>query len=73
MIEIEKPKMVTAEISDDGRYGKFVWEPLERGYGITLGNSLRRVLLSSLPLSLIHILLIRKKLFPVSNVFLSPA
>ena len=49
MIEIEKPKMVTAEISEDGRYGKFVWEPLERGYGITLGNSLRRVLLSSLP------------------------
>lgn len=49
MIEIEKPKMVTADISDDGRYGKFVWEPLERGYGITLGNSLRRVLLSSLP------------------------
>ena len=49
MISIEKPKMVTAEISDDGRYGKFVWEPLERGYGITLGNSLRRVLLSSLP------------------------
>ena len=49
MIEIEKPKMVTAEISDDGRYGKFVREPLERGYGITLGNSLRRVLLSSLP------------------------
>ena len=49
MIELEKPKMVTADISDDGRYGKFVWEPLERGYGITLGNSLRRVLLSSLP------------------------
>ena len=48
MIEIEKPKMVTNEISPDGRYGKFVWEPLERGYGITLGNSLRRVLLSSL-------------------------
>ena len=48
MIEMEKPKMVTAEISEDGRYGKFVWEPLERGYGITLGNSLRRVLLSSL-------------------------
>lgn len=39
MIELEKPKMVTADISDDGRYGKFVWEPLERGYGITLGNS----------------------------------
>ncbi len=49
MIEIEKPKMATAELSEDGRYGKFVWEPLERGYGITLGNSLRRVLLSSLP------------------------
>ena len=56
MIEIEKPKMVTAEISDDGRYGKFVWEPLERGYGITLGNSLRRVLLSSLPgAAVIHV------------------
>lgn len=49
MIGIEKPKMVASEISEDGRYGKFVWEPLERGYGITLGNSLRRVLLSSLP------------------------
>ena len=49
MINIINPKMVSAEISDDARYGKFVWEPLERGYGITLGNSLRRVLLSSLP------------------------
>lgn len=49
MIEIENPKLVTSDISDDGRYGKFIWEPLERGYGITLGNSLRRVLLSSLP------------------------
>lgn len=49
MIEIENPKLVTSDISEDGRYGKFVWEPLERGYGITLGNSLRRVLLSSLP------------------------
>lgn len=48
MIEIEKPKIEIAEISEDNRYGKFVWEPLERGYGITLGNSLRRVLLSSL-------------------------
>ncbi len=48
MIEIENPKMVTNEVSEDGRYGNFVWEPLERGYGITLGNSLRRVLLSSL-------------------------
>lgn len=48
MIEIEKPKIEIAEISEDNRYGKFIWEPLERGYGITLGNSLRRVLLSSL-------------------------
>ncbi|VBB04864.1 rna polymerase alpha dna-directed subunit chain nucleotidyltransferase transferase transcription transcriptase [Lucifera butyrica] len=48
MIEIEKPKIEIVEISEDNRYGKFVWEPLERGYGITLGNSLRRVLLSSL-------------------------
>ena len=48
MIEIDKPKIEIEEISEDGRYGRFVWEPLERGYGITLGNSLRRVLLSSL-------------------------
>ncbi|MBQ8919707.1 MAG: DNA-directed RNA polymerase subunit alpha [Acidaminococcaceae bacterium] len=48
MIEIIDPKLVTSEVSNDKRYGKFVWEPLERGYGITLGNSLRRVLLSSL-------------------------
>ena len=49
MIEIEKPKIEAVEISDDNRYGKFVVEPLERGYGTTLGNSLRRILLSSLP------------------------
>ena len=49
MIEIEKPKIEQLEYSEDGNYGKFVIEPLERGYGITLGNSLRRVLLSSLP------------------------
>lgn len=49
MIEIEKPKIECVELSDDNRYGKFVVEPLERGYGITLGNSLRRILLSSLP------------------------
>ena len=49
MIEIEKPKIETVEISDDTKYGKFVVEPLERGYGTTLGNSLRRILLSSLP------------------------
>ncbi len=49
MIEIEKPNIVTLETSDDGRYGKFAVEPLERGFGTTLGNSLRRVLLSALP------------------------
>ena len=49
MIEIERPNIATIEISDDGNYGKFVVEPLERGYGTTLGNSLRRVLMSSLP------------------------
>ena len=49
MIEIEKPRIDTQEVSADGTYGRFVVEPLERGYGTTLGNSLRRVLLSSLP------------------------
>jgi DNA-directed RNA polymerase subunit alpha len=49
LIEIEKPKIEIVEISQDNRYGKFVLEPLERGFGITMGNSLRRVLLSSLP------------------------
>lgn len=49
MIEIEKPKIECVTISDDNTYGKFVVEPLERGYGTTLGNSLRRILLSSLP------------------------
>ena len=49
MIGIEKPRIETAEIAPDGTYGKIVVEPLECGYGITLGNSLRRILLSSLP------------------------
>ncbi len=49
MIEIEKPRIECVETPDDGSYGKYVVEPLERGYGITLGNSLRRILLSSLP------------------------
>lgn len=49
MIEIERPKIEVVDLKPDGSYGKFVVEPLERGYGITLGNSLRRVLLSSLP------------------------
>lgn len=49
MIEIERPRIETEEISSDSTYGRFVVEPLERGFGTTLGNSLRRVLLSSLP------------------------
>lgn len=49
MIEIEKPKIECVEMDENKSYAKFVVEPLERGYGITLGNSLRRVLLSSLP------------------------
>ena len=49
MVVFNKPKIEIAEISEDKRYGRFVVEPLERGYGTTLGNSLRRILLSSLP------------------------
>ena len=49
MIEIEKPRIETLELTDNGTYGKFVMEPLERGYATTLGNSMRRVLLSTLP------------------------
>lgn len=49
MLEIEKPRIEVLELSEDETYGKFAVEPLERGYGTTLGNSLRRVLLSSLP------------------------
>ncbi len=49
MFEFERPNIEVAEISEDKKYGRFVVEPLERGYGITLGNSLRRIMLSSLP------------------------
>ena len=49
MLEFEKPRIEVSNISEDGKYGCFVVEPLERGYGITLGNSLRRIMLSSLP------------------------
>ena len=52
--KIEKPEIDTADVTDQdpSSYGKFILAPLERGYGTTLGNSLRRVLLSSLPVSL---------------------
>ena len=49
MIEIEKPEIECIFNEEDSNYGKFIVEPLERGYGTTLGNSLRRILLSSLP------------------------
>ena len=49
MFDFERPGIETAEMSDDGKYGRFVVEPLERGFGLTLGNSLRRIMLSSLP------------------------
>lgn len=49
MLEIEKPIIECIEANENGTYGKYVVEPLERGYGITLGNALRRILLSSLP------------------------
>ncbi len=54
MFDFEKPNIEFAEISDDNRYGRFVVEPLERGYGLTLGNSLRRIMLSSLPGSAVN-------------------
>ena len=49
MFDFEKPNIEIAEISDDKKFGRFICEPLERGYGLTLGNSLRRIMLSSLP------------------------
>ena len=49
MVEIEKPRITCLDTPEDLSYGKYVVEPLERGYGMTLGNSLRRILLSSLP------------------------
>ena len=49
MVKIIEPKIITDELRPDGSYGRFIAEPLDRGFGTTLGNSLRRVLLSSLP------------------------
>jgi DNA-directed RNA polymerase subunit alpha len=68
LIEIEKPKIETVEVSPDGMYGKFVVEPLERGYGTTLGNSLRRILLSSLPGAAVHAVQIDGVLHEFSTV-----
>ena len=63
--------MSVAEISDDGRYGKFIWDPLERGYGITLSNSLRRVLLSSLPGAAVTAIKIDGVLHEFTTIFVS--
>ncbi|HHX77455.1 MAG TPA: DNA-directed RNA polymerase subunit alpha [Firmicutes bacterium] len=68
MIEIEKPKIEMVECNDENTYGKFVIEPLERGYGITLGNSLRRILLSSLPGTAITSVKIDKVLHEFSTI-----
>ncbi len=68
MIEIEKPRIEIIEVSEDNTYGKFVVEPLERGYGTTLGNSLRRVLLSSLPGAAISSIKIQGVLHEFSTV-----
>ncbi|MBQ9735920.1 MAG: DNA-directed RNA polymerase subunit alpha [Clostridia bacterium] len=68
MIAIEKPNITAVEISEDGSYGEFVVEPLERGYGLTLGNSLRRILLSSLPGYAATAIHIRDVLHEISSV-----
>lgn len=68
MIEIEKPKIEVVELSEDDSYGKFVLEPLERGYGTTLGNCLRRVLLSSLPGAAVSSIKIQGVLHEFSNI-----
>lgn len=68
MIEIEKPRIEIIEVSEDNTYGKFVVEPLERGYGTTLGNGLRRVLLSSLPGAAISSIKIQGVLHELSTI-----
>ena len=68
MFEFEKPKIEIVEISDDNKYGKFVVEPLERGYGTTLGNSLRRIMLSSLPGSAVSYVKIKGVLHEFSSI-----
>lgn len=68
MFEFEKPKIEIAEISDDKKYGRFVVEPLERGYGTTLGNSLRRIMLSSLPGSAVSAVKIKGVLHEFSSI-----
>jgi len=68
VFEFEKPKIEIAEISEDNKYGKFVVEPLERGYGTTLGNSLRRIMLSSLPGTAVSMIKIKGVLHEFSSI-----
>lgn len=68
MFDFEKPRIEIIEISEDNRYGKFVVEPLERGYGTTLGNSLRRIMLSSLPGSAVSYVKIKGVLHEFSSI-----
>ena len=68
MFEFEKPKIEIAELSDDNKYGRFVVEPLERGYGTTLGNSLRRIMLSSLPGTAVSMIKIKGVLHEFSSI-----
>ena len=68
MFEFEKPRIIIDEKSDDNKYGRFVIEPLERGYGTTLGNSLRRVMLSSLPGTAVSYVKIKGVLHEFSSI-----
>jgi len=68
VFEFEKPKIEIAEISEDNKYGRFVVEPLERGYGTTLGNSLRRIMLSSLPGTAVSLIKIKGVLHEFSSI-----
>ena len=68
MFEFEKPKIEIEEISPDNKYGRFVVEPLERGYGTTLGNSLRRIMLSSLPGTAVSFVKIKNVLHEFSSI-----
>ncbi|MCR4608574.1 MAG: DNA-directed RNA polymerase subunit alpha [Eubacterium sp.] len=68
MFEFEKPRIEIAEQTDDNKYGRFVVEPLERGYGTTLGNSLRRIMLSSLPGTAVSAIKIKDVLHEFSSI-----
>ncbi len=68
MFDFKVPKIEISEMSDDNKYGRFVVEPLERGYGTTLGNSLRRIMLSSLPGSAVSSIQIKGVLHEFSSI-----